>query len=302
MSQRTHHLWNSYQKARTLLGAGSIAAFLIFWWAASGLRILPHPGTEALLIDGFEPVRGYVLTAVVFAACTLLGTALSGRVRYDGGVACACIGLAALAWKAAPAGAAIRRTGSVSSFTMFALELLLLAALIAAVWIILQQMSRQGRLGLRPDPERDGLVVKPEPLDQKFLALAIHVFTMVLVLLVLARSDERKQVMVAVLVAGFVGSLIAHRFIPAQPGAWFYGGPILCGLVGYLWAAVGASGAELGVVSGALAPVARPLPLDYASLGVAGAMIGYWHSRRALREKQKQPKTEPAPEITYSRG
>ena len=35
-----------------------------------------------------------------------------------------------------------------------------------------------------------------------------------------------------------------------------------------------------------LAPLSRPLPLDYASVGPAGALIGYWMSRRWHRTRQ----------------
>jgi hypothetical protein len=33
---------------------------------------------------------------------------------------------------------------------------------------------------------------------------------------------------------------------------------------------------ETGRVTGVFAPLARPLPLDYASFGTAGALLGYW--------------------------
>jgi len=41
-----------------------------------------------------------------------------------------------------------------------------------------------------------------------------------------------------------------------------------------------------GQGGGLLAPLARPLPLDYASLGTAGAILGYWTSRQWQRAKE----------------
>ena len=56
---------------------------------------------------------------------------------------------------------------------------------------------------------------------------------------------------------------------------------------------VGTGGySPLGIVGGMVPPLARPLPLDYASMGPAGAMLGYWVSRSWHLEREHDPETE----------
>jgi hypothetical protein len=40
-----------------------------------------------------------------------------------------------------------------------------------------------------------------------------------------------------------------------------------------------------GVLQYPLAPLARPLPIDYATAGPAAALLGYWVSRRSHRQR-----------------
>ena len=56
-------------------------------------------------------------------------------------------------------------------------------------------------------------------------------------------------------------------------------GPLLTGVIGYALAAMGqVSNLNIGLPTGTVAALARPLPLDYASVGIAGAILGYWMS------------------------
>jgi hypothetical protein len=58
---------------------------------------------------------------------------------------------------------------------------------------------------------------------------------------------------------------------------WFWCGPFVVGLIGYIMAASGQdSSLAIGSPTGFFAALARPLPIDYASMGPAGAIIGYW--------------------------
>ena len=52
------------------------------------------------------------------------------------------------------------------------------------------------------------------------------------------------------------------------------------------WGRGGWSLWKAGRGAGALAALGRPLPLDYASLGPAGAILGYWISRGWERAKE----------------
>jgi hypothetical protein len=63
-------------------------------------------------------------------------------------------------------------------------------------------------------------------------------------------------------------------------------------LFGYLFAWISPpAGVEFGRPGygtgggGFLVALARPLPLDYASVGTAGALLGYWMRRKSLHER-----------------
>ena len=44
-------------------------------------------------------------------------------------------------------------------------------------------------------------------------------------------------------------------------------------------------------MGGILPALARPLPLDYATAGTAGALMGYWTSRKWQHEHEAEPHT-----------
>jgi hypothetical protein len=51
-------------------------------------------------------------------------------------------------------------------------------------------------------------------------------------------------------------------------------------MMGYLFAYWGNGPWTIGEIHGYDPALARPLPLDYASAGPLGAILGYWTSRR----------------------
>ena len=66
---------------------------------------------------------------------------------------------------------------------------------------------------------------------------------------------------------------------------------VIVGVFGYLFAYLAFCSTDpitwkSGTGGGTLAALARPLPLDYASLGTAGALVGYWTSRQWQRAKE----------------
>jgi len=98
-------------------------------------------------------------------------------------------------------------------------------------------------------------------------------------------------VLAAVFVASLLATLLAYSFAPVRPSVWFWMGPLVVGVIGYAsgyvnWGRGGPSLWKAGLASGFFAPLARPLPLDYASLGPAGAILGYWVSRGWQRAKE----------------
>jgi hypothetical protein len=119
-------------------------------------------------------------------------------------------------------------------------------------------------------------------------------------MMILARSGSRAQVFFAVGISAYVAVWVTHGLIPTRPAVWFWLAPIVCGIAGYTWTWLSTSPAQLaiGEPGGLLAPLARPLPLDYASIGVSAALWRYVQSRshqiRRVIEQQHQESPAPA--------
>jgi hypothetical protein len=129
-------------------------------------------------------------------------------------------------------------------------------------------------------------------MDQKLIATATHLCATATLLLLLCRSDNRVQCMAAVFVASLLASMIAVMTATTRPSVWYWISPMFVGLLGYLVGSFSPDSLAIGQAGGYFAPLARPLPIHYASTGVAGAMLGYWfarswHRSRALAEKEE---------------
>jgi hypothetical protein len=97
----------------------------------------------------------------------------------------------------------------------------------------------------------------------------------------LAWTDAKGQALASVGLSAFAGAVAAHLLFPVRRSRWLWTGPLLVGLAGYvlsfffcdnLW--------RIGQLQWLLGPLARPLPLDYASMGPAGALLGMWMAQR----------------------
>jgi hypothetical protein len=104
------------------------------------------------------------------------------------------------------------------------------------------------------------------------------------------QTEDKKQVLAAVGLGAFAGAFFPYWQPGVRPAAWYWAGPLVVGLAGYLWAFIASPAGSVigraGIDGGFLAALARPLPLDYASLGTAGAILGYWMRRKSLRDRE----------------
>jgi hypothetical protein len=222
------------------------------------------------------------------AGGAIIGTVLASTIRFNSGLVTAALALAALSVR----GGSGRHTlltgeslvGSPQLFQKFFLELAVLSALLGACWWLLRQMHGSGAI-----QDREG----PAPLDTdgsvtaETSGLVVQLLITIAGILVLARSEAKQQVMASVLMASFAGAAISHAFSPTSARGLYWCMPLLVGLIGYGMAytnpPVGVATADL---KGAFAALVRPLPLDYASMGPAGAILGHWMSRRWQRERE----------------
>jgi hypothetical protein len=97
----------------------------------------------------------------------------------------------------------------------------------------------------------------------------------------LCQSEAKNQALASVGIASFLGTIIAYKYAPVRPSIWFWSGPLIIGLLGYILAAMGQdANLAIGSPIGTFASLARPLPIDYASVGPAGAILAYWMMRK----------------------
>ena len=288
---------NTYQRNRLLLSLAAAAAFAMFWLAGKWFGIPEHQGYEISLALQRSPGVDFLVVGVVLCAATVVGTVIAGTVRYDAGLFAAAIGLMALSLR----GGSLRYITQAASgrgvFLAMAVETAVLGALLGIAALGLWLLERGGRL--LADELRDGVKDQGHALGDKLLALATQVGTMAVIVAVLARTDSKKQVLAAVALGSFLATLLAYSVAPVRGSVWFWAGALVCSMFGHImahfaWRTAGAVDWKTGMGGGILGGLARPLPLDYASLGTAGAILGYWMSRQWQRAKELEKTAETA--------
>jgi hypothetical protein len=276
-------------RSRFLLGTACAASMVLFWLAGRWFGIPRQPDYDASL--ALQPRAPAVLLLVGFVLwlCVALSTLIAGTVRFDAGLFAGAVGLMALSVRGGPMRYVYQVAEGRGVFLALILELAVLYGFLGLAWFGLWAVHRRG--GLERDALRDGLEDQEHTHAERAIAAATQVGTMALVMLLLAREDDKKQVLCAVFVSSFLATLLAYSFSAVRPSVWYWIGPLVVGVAGYAagyvnWGRGGPSLWKAGFGEGFFAPLARPVPLDYASLGPAGAIMGYWMSRRWQRAKE----------------
>ena len=285
---------STYQRNRLLLTVAAAIACLLFWFAGKWFGIPEHAGYEISLALQPSPAADLLLVGVVLCVATAVGTVVAGSIRFDAGLFAGAVGLAAVSSRGGPMRYVTQAAAGRGVFVAMALELLVLGALLGLAWFGLWLLYRRGTL--LGDEMRDGLKDQPHAPGERVFALLVQAGVTAALVLLLARTDEKKQVLAAVGVASFCATLVAYAASPVRPSVWYWAGPLLAGVVGYLaaysaWPSVDPVVWKSGTGGHVLAPLARPLPLDYASLGTAGAIAAYWTSRQWQRAKELEKTT-----------
>jgi hypothetical protein len=276
----------AFSRAQKLLLAGGIVVAVVVselvQWI---LGAAPIRGHSASLFQRGAPVNTLVAAVTAIVAGVALATLLVGRVRADAGIFCVAVALLAFRLDGGAGREALLAGNGRAAFSLLAGELTILAVVLLATSAFLRRLASAG--ALPDDHSADGATLEPETLDQKFLCTATVAVVMTASMMLLCQSDWPGQAVWATLISGFAAAWCAFRFVPVAPSAWLWAGPLVAGIVGYLYTGLyGWQNAAIGQPEGMLAALARPMPLDYASVGVAGAMLGYWVGRRQLHERQ----------------
>lgn len=271
---------------------GAMALFYVAFSWVGGLVGMDHSrGFDGSLLVSPGAFTNALVTAVLVAAGVAAGTVVVGGVRPDAGLFVAAVGLLALANRGGSITSVLHDTAGVrATYLLLAIELILLYVILGACWFVLFSFRQNGRMP--HDAVRDGLADVELPAGAGWSAAITHIALMAVFVCILAQSEAKKQVVLAVGVGSFAGAFLPYWRHGARPSVWYWAAPLALGLFGYLFAWISPpAGIEIGRPGfgtgggGFLVALARPLPLDYASVGTAGALLGYWMRRKSLHER-----------------
>jgi len=247
-----------------------------------------------------------LLLMVVVAA---IGTALSGRRVPQGGLFATAVGLVVLSVRGGSmqvmlAYCGIDGVGSRRSLmVLMAFECVLWAALLAASWLVVENVRRwlwpaTASGSGKSEGVKDGKKAKSSASGQAksfagWPALAVTtVVALFIIWMTIARTPvatiARAQVIASVAFGLYLGVLAARYFTGITDVRWYILAPLAVALVGYL---LGFLQADLSWAKGQLSSyarlattpshaLARPLPIEYIAVGVAGAIAGLWSGEK----------------------
>ena len=114
-------------------------------------------------------------------------------------------------------------------------------------------------------------------------------------------SIKHGQVFFVVGMSAFVGEYFAFRLGPVRSALWSILGVVLIVLGGYAWSAVRPHvGGTANIPS---SHFMRVLPVQFVSVGVAGAILGFWYSFLPESVSEREPPARaPAPKSSRSRS
>jgi len=273
-------VWASFDNIeRAVLVAGSIASAGVCLWIGGLLGVPQEPHFNGSLLAGGEAVPGLIVAALSIAASIIIGVVVGCLLEVEAGLLTCCMGLATLGVRCGPIRPVLQYSHGASVLVTLAIEDALLAAMLVGGWFALRRIARRMQPAQRlqqsaPNEQTDAT------LQQKIMTIGVQVVGMALCEQIFIQTDYQAQAMAGVMISGFAGSLVAYMYRPLSEGIWYWTGPAVLGVIGYLLAYFFCDGVAIGDLHGWAGPLARETPLIYISMGTAGALLGYWCSRR----------------------
>lgn len=262
------------------------AACVLFDAASQWLAIPQIPGFDGSLLRQPSPFLSVVAIAILLGLATIMGTLLAGAVRFEAGLCAAAVGLAVISIRSGTIrNVLFDANGDAMVYVTLMVETIILGLIMLGIWYGLWIWGRAGVVRAEETPRADELRASSER-STRIGALVTHFVATALILSLICQSEAKNQAFATVGLASLCGTLLAYPSFPCRPSIWFWISPFAVGILGYALAAAGQDG-SLATASpqGFFAGLARPLPLDYASMGPAGAIIGYWMMRNRPQQE-----------------
>lgn len=275
--------------ARAAMLLALIASCAIFGLGSHWMGVPDLPNFDGSLL--LSPRAGSDLLAVtaLLVVATLAGTVLAGAVRFEAGLFAGCLGLAIISLRSGTMQTVLFEANGASQvyFTLSG-ELLILSAILLLLWTLHWMAGRASFVKPMPEDSR-GDAIESTHLVGNIAALITQALATSFILLLLCQTEAKNQVLASLVVASWLGTSIAYMSFPTRPSIWYWTGPLLAGFVGYLLAASGQNtGLEIGNPQGLFAGLARPLPIDYASIGPAASIAAYWLMRKRPPDEEQE--------------
>jgi hypothetical protein len=272
------------RRDKSLLVIASLVCLLLTWWLARLLHVPTFPGMSGALLAQPRAIIAIIAVALCVGVGVVIASIICATVRHDAGLLCAAVGLAAISFRAGPMSRALLSATGPGIYLSLATELVVLFVILALGKLLQSSLMSTGLV--KPEGAYDRLPERDTSPGEGVAAMALGTAIMSLVCLILIQSDNKAQAIISVGVGAILASSFARRFVPAGPVVWFVAIPLITGLIGHIGTYIlDPGGWTIGVTRGLLAPLARPLPLDYASVGTACAIYGYWMGRHAELER-----------------
>ena len=267
--------FNAHRRTQVAVTIASAVCFVVFWFGAAWVGLPSQPGFQGSLLLQRAGMVMLAVTWLLMLISFILASLIAGRMWFFAGLFSALVGFGALSIRGGSMRYVLFEAASHNAlhaaFVWLAVEQLLLFVPIALAWVWAFRLYEQATAAPETQPSDD-----EHPTPIAMILGAQLVITAVLMLLLVA-TENKKQVLIGTFIAGLAGTSIAEQFAPTRKaGAWLWVGPLVVGFVGYLLAASSAGSWTTGDPMGTFAALARPLPLDYASAGCAGALLGFW--------------------------
>jgi hypothetical protein len=286
---RSWSAFTPFERAVVIIGSSLCGG--VFLSTGPLLGVPREPGFNGSVLTSGAPVTGMIAIVVALSICTVIGLLVAKLIDVESGLFCCCIGLATLAIRSGPIRPVLQYADGPSVFLTLAFESVILAIFVLTVWFALRSF-------FKPSIQSDGLqLVAPNEitdatLSQKLMVVGVQVVVMGVCELVLIQNDPQAQAIAGMAVSAFLAVLAAYMFMSLPEGVWYWTGPAVLGFIGYLLAFLNNKDIAIGEVNGWSAALARPTPLDYASVGTASALLAYWCSRRWAQPEEAE--IEPA--------
>lgn len=267
---------------------GIILSIGILKFTANSIGFPETPHVAASLLQHASPIVVIPAILITFVVCTAVGTIIAGSVREDAGLFCASVALVAVSLSGGTVRNALLEGSGTRTLLQLELESIVFVVMLSLATGAVS-LFRQIRW-VRNDDQTDGFAESLEAPAAVAGAVSLSLFSYLVLLFILAQTDLKAQALASCAIAGILSALLAHYVFPAKPAGCFYITPVIAGMIGYFAVYLtNPSGIETGQLHSTLAPLARALPIDHASAGVAGSLAGYWLSRRMHVVDQTDP-------------